>query len=107
MILGQLHGIWMSHLDRAYGAMIWAAALTCFLFFFRSGEITILSVSSYDPQCHLSWGDVAIDNPVTPSRIRVHLRCSKCDPIGRGNGCLLWPSGWWAVPCSGVAIVCC
>ena len=45
-ILGQLHGIWVTHQDRAYGAMIWAAASTCFFGFFRSGEITIPSVSS-------------------------------------------------------------
>ena len=83
-ILGQLHGIWVSHQDRAYGAMIWAAASTCFFGFFRSGEITIPSVSSYDPQSHLSWGDVAVDDPVFPSCVRVHLRRSKCDPIGRG-----------------------
>ena len=33
-ILGQLHGIWVSHQDRVYGAMIWAAASTCFFGFF-------------------------------------------------------------------------
>ena len=97
-ILGQLHGIWVSHQDRAYGAMIWAAASTCFFGFFRSGEITIPSVSSYDPQSHLSWGDVAVDDPRSPSCVRVHLRRSKCDPMGRGVDVYFGPANGLLCP---------
>ena len=83
-ILSQLRTVWVSHQDRAYGAMLWAAATTCFFGFLRSGEITTPSLSGYDPQSHLSWGDVAIDKFASPSCVRVHLRRSKCDPFGRG-----------------------
>ena len=81
-ILSQLRTVWVSHQDRAYGAMLWVAATMCFFGFLRSGEITTPSLSGYDPQSHLSWGD--IDKFASPSCVRVHLRRSKCDPFGRG-----------------------
>ena len=55
-------------------------------------------MSSYDPQSHLSWGDVAVDNPVSPSCVRVHLRHSKCDPIGRGVDVYFGPVNGWLCP---------
>ena len=41
--------------------MLWAAAVMCFFGFFRSGEITVPNLSSFDDKKHLAWGDVAID----------------------------------------------
>lgn len=33
---------------------------------------------------HLSWGDVAVDNPQSPRVLRVKLKRSKCDQFGQG-----------------------
>ena len=70
------------------GSGLWRHAVGCsyhvFFGFLRSGEITTPSLSGYDPQSHLSWGDVAIDKFASPSCVRVHLRRSKCDPFGQG-----------------------
>ena len=54
--------------------------------FFRLGELLIASASSEEEstQARLSWGDVAIDSSPIPTTIRVFLRVSKCDQMGRG-----------------------
>jgi len=65
-------------------SMLWAAATMCFFGFFRSGEITIPSIAAYDATVHLSWDDVAIDNPTSPKLLRVKLKRSKTDQLGRG-----------------------
>lgn len=36
------------------------------------------------PAAHLSWGDVAIDNPTVPSVLRVTIKQSKTDPFRKG-----------------------
>ena len=64
--------------------MLWAAAYLWVFGFFRSGEITVPNGQNYDPAIHLSWGDVAVDNPANPTAIRVHLKRSKCDQFGQG-----------------------
>ncbi len=78
--------------------MLWAAATLCFFGFFRSGELTVPSLNGYDQRIHLSWLDVAIDDPQNPKRLRVHLRKSKTDQLGKGvevyigrTGCPLCP----------------
>ena len=64
--------------------MLWAAATLCFFGFFRAGEITISSLSAFDQNKHLAWGDVAIDNPESPQTLQVHLKWSKTDKYGMG-----------------------
>ena len=64
--------------------MLWAAATSCFFGFFRSGEITVPSVTAFDPTVHLAWGDVAVDNPIRPTTLCFHLKRSKCDQFGAG-----------------------
>ncbi len=64
--------------------MLWAAASVCFFGFLRSGEITVQSDSSFDPKCHLTFGDVSVDDIVAPKLLRVHLKCSKTDPFRKG-----------------------
>ena len=39
---------------------------------------------AYDPTLHLSFEDVAIDNPTSPSILQVHLKASKTDRFRRG-----------------------
>lgn len=64
--------------------MIWAAITLCFFGFFRSGEITVPSQTAFDKSNHLAWGDVAIDDLSHPQVLKVHLKRSKCDQLGRG-----------------------
>ena len=64
-------------------SMIWDAAVLCFGFF-RAGEITTPSLSEFDGSKHLAWGDVAIDDPHNPQTLRVHLKRSKTDQLGKG-----------------------
>ena len=56
------------------------------LFFrvFQSREITVPSVSTFDPAVHLSWGDVAVNDKRNPTVVCFHLKRSKCDQFGRG-----------------------
>ncbi len=42
------------------------------------------SDSSFDPKCHLTFGDVSVDDLVAPKLLRVHLKCSKTDPFRKG-----------------------
>ena len=74
-------------------AMLRAAATTCFFGFFRSGEITVPSRSTFDPLIHLAWGDVAVNGSSPPSSVRIHLKRSKCDQLGRGVDVFLGRSG--------------
>lgn len=64
--------------------MLWAAFMLGFFGFLRAGEFTIPSVTSFDPETHLAVSDVAVDNRVNPSLLRVHIKCSKTDPFRRG-----------------------
>ena len=64
---------------------LWVAACVCFFGFFCSGEITVPSTQTSDPAVHLSWGDIAVDNPPSPTAIFwVYLKRSKCDQFGKG-----------------------
>lgn len=64
--------------------MLWAAATLCFFGFFRSGELTVPSYTAFDPSRHLAWGDIATDNTLCPTVLKVHLKRSKCDQLGKG-----------------------
>ena len=64
--------------------MLWAAAVLCFFGFFRSGEITVPSQNSFDSRKHLSWGDIAVDNQLHPTMLKVKLKQSKTDQFGKG-----------------------
>ena len=73
--------------------MLWAACCTCFFGFLRSGEVTVSSVSDYDPEAHLSEGDVALDRLSNQSVVRVHIKASKTDPFRKGVFLFLGTSG--------------
>ena len=61
-ILGQLGQVW--DVDNI---MLWAACCMCFYGFLRSG---VPSAKDYDPEQHLSHGDVALDCVEAPSAVR-------------------------------------
>ena len=64
--------------------MLWAASCTCFFGFLWSGEVTVPSLKEYDPEGHLSEGDVSLDSQSDPSVVRVHIKASKMDPFRKG-----------------------
>ena len=71
--------------------LLWAAATVCYFGFFRAGEITVLSASTFDARVHLAWGDVAIseDNRA----LRVFLKRSKTDQFMRGTEVFMGSTG--------------
>ena len=64
--------------------MTWAACCLAFFGFLRVSEFTIPSQEQYDQSCHLSLGDVSLDNRDTPRLLRIHIKQSKTDPFRRG-----------------------
>ena len=82
--------------------MLWAASVMCFFGFFRAGEITSPSLTSFDNSRHLSWGDVSIDNHSKPRMLEVHLKYSKTDQWGKGVNVYLRTTGCSLCPVTGV-----
>ena len=67
--------------------MLWAACCTCFFGFLRSGEVIVPSPKEYDPEYHLSEGDVAIDNLATPNVIWIKIEGQRPTHLERGFQC--------------------
>lgn len=64
-----------------YNIAFWAS---CCLAFFWCAEFTVPSQAAYDPEMHLSLGDIALDNRRTPIMIQVNIKQSKTDPFRQG-----------------------
>ena len=73
--------------------MLWAACLTTFFSFCRSGEITVERENLYDPSCHLSYSDLAVDNPSNPSILSMLIKKSKTDQGRKGAKVYLGRTG--------------
>ena len=83
-ILRKMKDVWSgSAVDRDI-KLIWAACCLCFFAFLRAGEMTTPDEGGYDPSVHLSYKDIAIDDPRRPSFIRVTIKQSKTDPFRKG-----------------------
>ena len=50
----------------------------------RSGEFTLTSTTAFNPTCHLSVQDVAIDSHSNPTLVQLHLKQSKTDQFRQG-----------------------
>lgn len=83
-ILRLLKGVWSHTASDHDTKMIWGACCLCFFAFMRAGELTVPDAKSYDPTVHLSFSDVAIDDPRRPSFLRVTIKQSKTDPFRKG-----------------------
>jgi len=83
-ILYTLKEFWTPQQTNRDVVMIWAAAVMCFFGFFHVGEITVPTAASFDGSKHLTWGDVVIDSVECPQTIKVHLKRSKTDQLGKG-----------------------
>lgn len=88
-LLGLLRPVQSPHSDDE--RLVWAAASLCFFGFFRSGEITVPSVSAFDERVHLSWGDVSISED--GRSLRVFLKRSKTDQLMRGTEVFIGATG--------------
>ena len=75
--------------------MPWAAATMCFLGF-ACREVVTPTDSSFDPNVHLTAGDMSVDSHSSPSYLAVRIKASKTDPfrqgvtmyLGRTNYCI-------------------
>ena len=94
-ILKQLKAIWIKDRDKIplNNIMLWAACLTTFFSFCRSGEITVERENLHDPSCHLSYSDLAVDNPSNPSIFSMLIKKSKTDQGRKGAKVYLGRTG--------------
>ena len=83
-ILRQLKALWAGQTIEFDTVMLWAACCTAFFGFFRMRELTSPTVTSHGPVDCVSVRDVAVDDHSNPSLVRIHLRKSKTDQMGRG-----------------------
>ena len=83
-LLRKIKSVWDPMAQDADVAMLWAACCLAFFGFMRIGELTVPNDDEYDAYVHLSWGDVAVDNPARPSRLEVRIKASKTDPFRQG-----------------------
>ena len=83
-MLRHLRGSWKKDRHNADNIRLWAPCCTCFFGFLRSGEITVPSMKSYDPGCHLSAGDVTVDSLTSPKVVQIYMKASKTDPFRKG-----------------------
>ena len=70
-----------SHPERI---VLWAICCAAFFGFCRLGELLLPSPGSFNPRLHLAWDDMAVDNPLAPRMVKLHLKQSKTDQLGRG-----------------------
>ena len=83
-ILLQLHRYWSPRATDHDIIMIWAACTTCFFGFFRAGEITLPNEKAFNTAHHLAWSDVTINDHKNPTILKVYLKKSKTDQLGKG-----------------------
>ena len=78
-ILHKLRAVWLQSQPSPKSIMLWAASTVTFFSFCRSKV-----GSSYDPNTHLSIGDLSTDNAQNPSVISLNIKHSKTDQGRRG-----------------------
>ena len=83
-ILRKLREVWNKDAANPDHVMLWAACCLAFFGFLRAGELTIPSDATFDPQVHLTWGDIAVDIPKDPRVLGVTIKASKTDPFRKG-----------------------
>ena len=83
-VLRKLKTVWEGR-GNTYNRGMWLAlATTTFFTFCRLGEMVVEREDAYEPNAHLSFRDLAVDNAKAPSVISLHLRHSKTDPTYKG-----------------------
>ena len=59
--------------------LLWAACCLGFFAFLRSAEFTVPTAQQFDPTCHMTPQDIAVDDVQQPSLMKVHIKASKTD----------------------------
>ena len=80
--------------------MVWAMCWLCFFAFLRVSEMSVSDDTSYGPDVHLSFRDIAIDDLKNPSVLRVTIKQSKTDPFWRGVSLYVGRTGMDLCPVS-------
>ena len=83
-ILSKLRAEWEKLTDRKDATMLWAASCMCFFGFLRMGEVICPSDQAFDPETHLAFGDVRVNDVKDPQFLEVRLKASKTDPFRLG-----------------------
>ena len=83
-ILHKIKEQWTPKIRERDTMMLWSAVTLCFFVFFRSGELTVPSITAYNEASHLSWGDISLDTQHPPQTLKVRLKKSKTDQFGKG-----------------------
>lgn len=92
-LLWKMKKVWVDQPRGKDGSMLWAASTLCFFGFLRSGEVTVPSDSAFEASTHLTFEDVAVDDLVSPTMLRVHLKSSKTDPFRAGVDIVVGKTG--------------
>ncbi len=83
-ILRRMRAVLRSDRHNPDKIMLWAAVCLGYFGFLRAGEMTVPSDDNFDPTVHLTRGDIAVDDPLKPEVVRVHIKQSKTDPFRKG-----------------------
>ena len=62
-ILRKIKTVWVGGTSESYdNTILWAASLTTFFSFCQAGETTVPTEDSYDPNSHLSYNNIAVND---------------------------------------------
>ena len=76
--------VWRGRGNQHDNKLLWAASCLCFFDYLRSGKVVMPSEGDYDPEVHLCYQDVRVDNYQNPGYLQVRLKESKTDPFRQG-----------------------
>ena len=79
-----MHRSWCIERSDRDPTMLWTAATMCFFGFLKVGEIVAPPGSGFDPNIHLSVGDVSVDSRSAPTYLAVNIKASKTDQFCQG-----------------------
>ena len=92
-ILRKIKEVWDHSSTSTDVVMLWAACCLAFFGFLRAGELTVPTDTGYDASVHLSYSDISVDNPSSPSIVKVVIKQSKTDPFRKGVSLFLGKTG--------------
>ena len=83
-LLRKIMSFWDAKVQDYDIIMLWAACCLAYFGFLHAVEQTVPSDSAFDSSIHLSWGDLAVDNPESQAIMSVTLKASMMDPFHKG-----------------------